>query len=468
VVRFSIRGVTARRILVALAVLALISGAVVLMQKRTARKPHDLRVFFTCDLRGRLVPCGCFTGQLGGLTRIATMVGDGKEENLLKVDVGDALEGPADYERIEHRYILEALAALGFDAANLGHREAQLSAAQLRELKTAGRVPLLAANLLDAQTRAPIFDTHRILTRSGWRIALIGVMDERVPTENLGEGLALEKMSATLAKLLPSIRPKVDAVVLLAFADEAALHALAREFYELDVILGGKVSQPAQRLEQENRSTIFYTTNQSRALGVLDLQLTTQGRVTPRGGEVTLVHDGIPESAAIFDLAAKYREEIRHTKLELDDPSRLQADMIPGVKTAALYVGSESCANCHPSAAKTWHSSGHGHAFATLVKRQADADPNCLGCHTVGFGSPSGYRREFHADRLINVGCESCHGPGSVHVAQRQQGAVDGGKFRTLGSGDCQKCHHGEFSRPFDFDKFWPHVRHGREPGTGQ
>jgi hypothetical protein len=242
------------------------------------------------------------------------------------------------------------------------------------------------------------------------------------------------------------------------------LHALAREFYELDVILGGKVSQPAQRLEQENRSTIFYTTNQSRALGRVDLQIAKSGRITPHGGEVALVHDGIPESAALLDLAAKYREEIRHTKLELDEPSGPQADLIPGVKSAALFVGSESCANCHPTAAKIWRSTGHGQAFATLLKRQADADPNCLGCHTVGFGSPSGYRREFRADRLVDVGCESCHGPGSVHVALRQQGAVDGGKFRALGSGDCQKCHHGEFSRPFDFDKFWPHVRHGREP----
>jgi len=431
---------------------------------RGARRPRDVTIYFTCDLRGRLVPCGCFTGQMGGLTRIATMVGEGKRENLLKVDVGDALEGPADYERIEYRYILDALAALGYDAANLGHREAQLSAAQLRELKAATHIPLLAANLLDAQTRAPIFDTHLIIARGGWHIALVGVMDERVSADQLGEGLALEKMNATLAKLLPSLRPKVDVVILLAFADEVALHALAREFYELDVILGGKVSQPAQRLEHENRSTIFYTTNQSRALGTLDLQFAAPGRITPGRAEVMLVHDGIPENATILDLAAKYREEIRHTKLELDDPSKLQTDMIPGVKTAGVYVGSEACVNCHPSAAKTWHSSGHGQAFATLVKRQADADPNCLGCHTVGFGTPNGYRREFHADRLINVGCESCHGPGSVHIAQRQQGATDGGKFRTLGSGECQKCHHGEFSRPFDFDKFWAYVRHGREP----
>ena len=26
----------------------------------------DLPIYFTCDTRGRLEPCGCFTGQYGG------------------------------------------------------------------------------------------------------------------------------------------------------------------------------------------------------------------------------------------------------------------------------------------------------------------------------------------------------------------------------------------------------------------
>ena len=251
--------------------------------------------------------------------------------------------------------------------------------------------------------------------------------------------------------------------MLLAFTDEQTLHALAREFYELDVILGGNVAQPAQQLERENRSVIFYTANQSRAVGTLGLQLAAPHRLKVRESEVVLVHDKIPEDRAIQKLAADYRTEIRRTKLDLDDPAKLGADMIPGVKAGADFAGSESCLGCHASAAGIWRESLHARAFATLVAREADADPNCLGCHTVGFGTPGGYRREFGAGKLVNVGCESCHGPGAQHVAQRQRGVTDGAKFRPLGAGDCQKCHHGEFSRPFDFDKFWPLIRHGKD-----
>ncbi|MGA2659693.1 MAG: hypothetical protein ABSH34_19475, partial [Verrucomicrobiota bacterium] len=34
----------------------------------------DLAIYFTCDTRGRLEPCGCFTGQYGGLTRLQTVL----------------------------------------------------------------------------------------------------------------------------------------------------------------------------------------------------------------------------------------------------------------------------------------------------------------------------------------------------------------------------------------------------------
>jgi hypothetical protein len=40
--------------------------------------------------------------------------------------------------------------------------------------------------------------------------------------------------------LLPQLKGKADAIVLMAFADEEKLRAIARDFYEIDVILGGK------------------------------------------------------------------------------------------------------------------------------------------------------------------------------------------------------------------------------------
>ena len=94
-------------------------------------------------------------------------------------------------------------------------------------------------------------------------------MDSRSVGDTLGEGLAVESMEAVLGKLLPALKPQADFIVLLAFANEAALSGLAKQFYELDIILGGKVTQPSQQLIRENQSLILATTNESRALGTL-------------------------------------------------------------------------------------------------------------------------------------------------------------------------------------------------------
>jgi hypothetical protein len=64
----------------------------------------------------------------------------------------------------------------------------------------------------------------------------------------------------------------------------------------------------------------------------------------------------------------------------------------------------------------------------------------------------------------VDVGCESCHGPGSLHVRQKGGDATVNFTFRPLGAGDCIRCHYGEFSRPFAWDQMWSIVKHGKEP----
>ena len=440
-----------------------IGTAFFLKRPQSPKQPQPLAVLFTCDVRGRLVPCGCFTGQLGGLTRIATLFGKEDAPDVLRVDVGDAIAGGADFERIEYRYIQKAFAKMRYAALNVGWREAGLSAAQLREIKARAPLPMVSANLLDKATGAPLFDTHKIVHRGGWRIALVGVLDAHGLGDALGEGLAVEEMNVALGRLLPKLRGQADFIVLLAFADEAAMANLARQFYELDMILGGKVQQPSQKLVKENRSVILATTNEARAVGTLSVRLLSAGKIEAGKGEVTLVSDRIPQDEEIGALAAAYRDEVRKTKLAIDDPAKLAEDMVPGVKATATYAGTQSCAACHATAMKAWQGSGHARAFATLVAAKADADPNCIACHTVGFGTASGYRREFGEAKLVDVGCESCHGPGSQHVEQRRAGGEVTAKFHPVGAGDCRKCHHGEFSRPFEYDKFWPAVAHGKE-----
>lgn len=452
-----------KRLVSLLLLCAIAAGAWLVWNHRRGKSGHEIAIWLTGDIRGRLVPCGCFTGQLGGLTRIATLMKTGSAADSLKVDIGDALEGTADYERIKLGYIHRAFAQLGYAAANLGHREAALSARELRDLAAASPVALLGANLVDAATGQPVVKPSVIVTKGGWRIAIVGVMDARIGPEDLGAGLRIDAPANSLARLLPSLKSQADFRVLLAFTDQAGLHSLAREFPEFDLILGGRVSQPAQKIEHEGRTPILYVTNESRAAGSLRATLNGPGSLAIDNAEVILVHDRITEHKDIVALAKTYRDQIRNVRLDIDDPSKVLGDFIPGVRTAPAFAGTEACAKCHPGAHRIWGESGHAHAFATLRNAGADADPNCLPCHTVGFGTPAGYRREFAGSKLTNVGCESCHGPGSRHIEARTAGDAEAGRMRPLGAGDCQRCHHGEFSRPFDWNEFWPPVKHARE-----
>jgi Cytochrome c554 and c-prime len=432
-------------------------------RKEVRSLPRELSLYFTCDVDGRLVPCGCFTGQYGGLTRLKTALDREAPPDAILVDVGDAIAGNEDFHFLEYQYLLKAFAALKYEAVNVGQREARLPAKRLRELRKTSPVPILSANLLDKASRRPLFEPFRLVRRGDVTIALIGLVDPNGLGDDLDPALEVAGMESTLARVLPEARRQSDFIILLAFTDEASLARLAREFYELNLILGGKVSQPSQELKKENRSYIYFTTNESRALGFLRLLLVRGEPVKIVQHAIRLLHDQIPQDQAFQELARAYREEIRHTRLAVDDPATLQADMIPGVRTLATYTGSRACLECHPSAARVWEHSGHARAFAALQELKADADPVCIECHTVGFTSLSGYRREYGASKLVNVGCESCHGPGSLHVRQEEGDKTVSFKYRPLAAGDCQKCHYGEFSRPFLWSKFWPPIKHGKE-----
>ena len=424
----------------------------------------NLPIYFTCDTRGRLEPCGCFTGQYGGLTRLKTMLDSEAQTNGLRVDVGDAIAGHEDYDYIEYQYVLRAFAAMNYDALNIGQREAQFTAPQLQELKRTSPVPILSANLLNQADGKPIFDSYRIVERGGFRIAVVGVLDPTGLAGNLGSGLAVGDMDSTIERCVAELKGRADMIVLLAFTDEATLARLGKEFYECQVILGGRVSQPAQELSRVNRSLVYFVTNESRALGILRLLLSKNAPLQVAGNEIRLLHDKIPQDEGFRRLMQDYRAQVRGTRLAVDDPDHLAADRVPGVRAAASYVGTGKCLDCHPGAAAVWKNSFHAHAFQTLVGRGADADPKCIGCHTVGFGSPSGYRREFGAHQFVDVGCESCHGPGSLHLREEAGDASIHFTYRPLYAGDCQKCHYGEFSRPFDWNQFWPLIKHGQEP----
>jgi hypothetical protein len=97
---------------------------------------------------------------------------------------------------------------------------------------------------------------------------------------------------------------------------------------------------------------------------------------------------------------------------------------VPGLRNpengVPTYIGSKACGKCHEHAFDVWEKSPHSHAYQTLVNAKRPSlrqfDGECIVCHTVGFGYKSGFTSVNQTKHLENVGCESCHGPGSLHA----------------------------------------------------
>ncbi len=132
------------------------------------------------------------------------------------------------------------------------------------------------------------------------------------------------------------------------------------------------------------------------------------------------------------------------------------------------YVGNKRCASCHFKQYMSWKQSPHSKAFSLLTKKY-ETDAECLKCHTTGYGEPTGYKDAKSTPALQDVGCETCHGPGSKHeeictpfanvkeLTKEQEEAVRGSIWLMLPKNVCIECHkvqgHGKSSTPADLKK---------------
>jgi hypothetical protein len=133
--------------------------------------------------------------------------------------------------------------------------------------------------------------------------------------------------------------------------------------------------------------------------------------------------------------------------------ARLAGEKPPMLLHATGYSGDEFCASCHPSQHDTWLLTAHAAAYETLVRHGADRNPECVGCHVVGFGKPGGYDLARPARELEGVGCETCHGRGGPHLSP---GHAPGGSYESA----CLACHDRKHSLGFEYASFLPRISH--------
>ncbi|HUS33066.1 MAG TPA: multiheme c-type cytochrome [Kofleriaceae bacterium] len=137
---------------------------------------------------------------------------------------------------------------------------------------------------------------------------------------------------------------------------------------------------------------------------------------------------------------------------------------VPPAKGKAGYVGNEACSDCHQEQVDFWKTTVHAKAWETLVKRGQQFDYECINCHVTGWEQPGGSTLS-HNENLRDVGCEQCHGPGSIHVdkgGMEKPFAVVRAPAKDLCA---TQCHTKEHSDTFDFT---PYMRDILGKGHGE
>jgi nitrate reductase cytochrome c-type subunit len=387
--------------------------------------------------------------------------------------------------------------------------------------------------------KRPIVDQIEVVRLGRIPVGVAGVVGPGLQQENAknkwDDALDFTNTNAAIAGALKALdnhadKPSLKILIFQGPSGDAAKVAAA--FPEFQAILCQSDSdlpplQPQSIPQKGGAATlVIQVGHRGQHVGVLGAFKKPEGggfdlkyQLVPMGEEY--ITPGATESEALSANKAlqaldEYARNVKSANLlpeypRTPHPAQIHAQSLkPAV--ALKYVGTDACQACHAAEFNKWKTASHSHAMETLekvAKRPSlrNFDGECVKCHTVGFDYHSGYIDDKKSAHLRNVGCESCHGPGSGHVAApknkdflgymmpwKQQNALKlpDGKFMKMmaekapsdrGSvaiapaqqillrqveNMCLKCHDHEADPHFDLFKNWQKIDHtGLAPPGG-
>lgn len=410
-------------------------------------------------LEGRLEPCGCASGQMGGLARRVFHIQRVKGYDVL-IEGGNLVKGHSELDLEKLSTALMALTmAAHYDAMGIGPIDLGLPLDRLFELLEGFEAPAVASDLV---------------AKDGARIPLAAFRETRV------RGVAVRVASLAMslpedgARRLDLLSPEEgwrralegatpDTLrILLAHADPDRALQLTRLAPKPDllVIVTAKVAEPPSQPEYVNGVPVVFPGIRGRML--LDLILTrldgkpslTRYHIVRLVGSETA--KGALEDRDVREMLLAHRHQVKELGLR-----ETLAERLPTAE-GRRYVGSKACADCHEEAYESWKRTVHARAWQTLEEAETGRYgwpvthyPDCVSCHTVGYGYRSGFVSPRKTPDLAGVGCEACHGPGSEHVEEMTAETILRGD-----PADCRHCHDFEQSPRFDYAERWKKIEH--------
>jgi hypothetical protein len=414
------------------------------------------------------------------------------------------LELPADrrtQDLLKAETLAAGLADIGFRAWAPGANDWIAGSEKLGALAAQAKASVLAANL---KGNAGPIEAVRVFDVGGYKVGVAGISVPKhlgkLPAgiELSDQRLELEKAKAQLdaqgvkLRVLLTALPRGEALRLAELVPGFQVLIVGKPFDQ------GETNDPFPPPQLLGKTLVVQTPNHLQGLSVVDLFIEGDGFVFEDGSRISAAEQRESLSRRIQDLEQRIagaqndsadvrarRQDVERLKKELAELSKPETppkgsffryqsvevreklgsdaqavaklsdyyrkvndnnriafkDRLPPPVSQgqASYVGIELCSTCHMEEREFWNKTQHSKAYATLSTQHKEFNLDCVGCHVTGYEKPGG-STVTHVDKFKNVQCETCHGPGSAHVANpSDKTAIARGPARTLCG---PQCHH--------------------------
>lgn len=448
-----------------------------------------LALVITGRADGYIEPCGCagLEKMKGGLARRHTMVRELTDEKkygwpaVISVDVGGLIKGYGPQTEIKFQRTVDAMKIIGYSAIGFGMNDLILPVPEVVSA-TAEPSPFVSANVGLFGFEAKVNARTKIVERGGIKVGITAVLGKKYQDELKARGTNTDEMELAppeeaIAQVLPELRKTCNLLVLLAYATRDESIALGQKFsdFQLVVTSDSPPEPPAEPTRIPGTKSLLIEVGEKGANAVV-VGLYDDPKKPLRYQRVPL-DSRFAASKEMYRIMVVYQEELERRGLE---GLGVRAVSHPQAEVNGRFVGSEKCKACHEESYRIWKKSGHAKAWETLVKNDPprNFDPECISCHVIGwhptkyFPYKTGFLSAKKTPEMVNVGCESCHGPGGNHCEaedgsdldyqEKQYLAVRVTKEEAQNNLDkmCQTCHDLDNSPEFNFETYWPKVEH--------
>jgi hypothetical protein len=454
----------------------------------------DVALVFSGEQDGYLEPCGCagLENQKGGLKRRFTLLKElrGKGWPVVAMDLGGQEKRSGVQPELKFDFSLRALAKLGYEAVGFGPNDLRMDLLPIVINLDEPNKLLVSANVGIADFDEGMTRRYKIVEAGGMKIGVTSVLGKQdmAGLQNSNDLTLVDPVEA-LEQVLPKLREaNCDQLVLLAHAEPAEAKELARRFREFNwVMVAHGAEEPPKEPTKIEGTNAHMIEAGHKGMYVAVVGLYKNGDTPFRYQRVPL-DSRFTDAPEIYQMHVEYQGRLK--TLELSGLG-LKPVMHPSGRE---FAGSKVCADCHLSATEVYENTPHFHATETIVSHvdpPRHFDPECLSCHATGwepqkyFPFQTGFLGLQETPDLVGNGCENCHGPAARHVAAENgeieateeemeklraalrlkivenEGNKPGQVYKEGSVVDmCMNCHDLDNSPDFDFQTYWPKVKH--------